>query len=142
MSDLTARMAECLRMCREHIGQPRWAFNESAVRDRIDALLTEAEQRGEAKPVAYAALTRDGKSIARFDGRMMVSDARNEHHPVPLYAAPQPAVPEGCVLVPREPTREMHRAALDSDGTVFGTYAAMLAAAPTPRGGGWRQGIT
>lgn len=53
-----------------------------------------------------------------------------------LYAAPQPAVPEGWVMVPREPTEAMVQAAFDAlpgyalEGNIRRHYRAMLAAAP------------
>lgn len=66
---------------------------------------------------------------------------------VPLYAAPQPAIPDGWKLVPVEPTWEMTRAGFTFDvwkcsecGTQGGLshnklsqlYHEMLAAAPEP----------
>jgi hypothetical protein len=44
----------------------------------------------EQEPVLWARLTESGK-VARFDGRLMVCEHRNEHHTDPLYARP-PAV--------------------------------------------------
>lgn len=59
-----------------------------------------------------------------------------------LIAAPQPAaMPEGFVLVPKEPTPDMRAKAADAylgshgygDAWISAVYAAMLAAAPQPR---------
>ena len=56
-----------------------------------------------------------------------------------IAAALRLAVPEGMVMVPREPTREMVNAARTSDhwpsllsGEAQAIYCAMLAAAPKP----------
>ena len=56
-----------------------------------------------------------------------------------MTAALRLAVPEGMVMVPREPTREMVNAARTSDhwpsllsGEAQAIYRAMLAAAPKP----------
>lgn len=154
-TDLVKRMTSALREARA------WVPNGGDYVDlcaHIDALLAEAEQRGEPKPVAHCALTPAG-NIAYFDGRpmVMVGPVGNKHHPTPLYAAaPQPAVPEGFVLVPREPTEEMVEAAREVKRqrllkavndtkagrepntmglmmAVAEEWSAMLAAAPEPK---------
>jgi hypothetical protein len=52
----------------------------------------------------------------------------------PLYAQPVPALPEGWVAVPREPTREMleqaNIARYDKHDSLGNVYAAMIEAAP------------
>ena len=60
-------------------------------------------------------------------------------HRIAVAAALRLAVPEGFVVVPREPTREMVNAARTSDhwpsllsGEAQANYRAMLAAAPKP----------
>ena len=67
------------------------------------------------------------------------------HRLVTLYAAPQPAIPPGFVLVPEEPTPEMCAAGVQAlysasvgDFETTGsevriTYSAMLAARPQPK---------
>ena len=61
------------------------------------------------------------------------------HRLVTLYAAPQPAIPPGFVLVPEEPTPEMRAAAFMADKgssihhACADIYRAMLAARPQPK---------
>lgn len=71
--------------------------------------------------------------------------ADGDERAVPLYthAAPAPQIPDGWVLVPKEPTDAMCEAAWESDATDYVgehkrihradlAYKAMLAAAPKP----------
>ena len=79
------------------------------------------------EPVAWAATSDEGKVEAlgfnasrRFD--------------TPLFLAPPPAVPDGYVLVPKEPTKEMLSAGCQKLGALYGhhgarsMYQAMIAA--------------
>lgn len=96
--------------------------------------------RSQGKPVAFDAWAGDEPyHVFRTE-----ASARNyveglsEHHDdarvVPLYAAPQPAIPDGWKLVPMEPTEEMLRSAFYEAGGSYenteGIYSAMLAASP------------
>lgn len=138
MSDLTKRMADALRDAREdcaatlfHIAEygdgkdgPGYA-NQAALLGRIDALLAEHDaqpERGE--PVAWRTIYSTGEGTHSHEYNE-TGDGE------PLYlVAQQAAVPPGYVLVPIEPTKQMYIAGLDADGTVFGIYKAMIAAAP------------
>ena len=53
-----------------------------------------------------------------------------------VYVRPQPAIPEGWQLVPKEPTQEMREAFVEAfqRGTLAYAASAMLAAAPQPTG--------
>ena len=117
--------------------------------DEVQALARIALAVMDSEPVAYM-----------WDSERKDIDApgfyRREHHffaesnvkkwggeVIPLYrhAQPAPVVPDGYVLVPREPTAEMIAAAMDCEDVLFNSdetfcvqfgniYAAMIAAAP------------
>ncbi|KMK13560.1 hypothetical protein ABW09_23460 [Pluralibacter gergoviae] len=88
---------------------------------RLDDLRLESGEKGE---------------LARWVIQLQ-TDLDNERR----KAGNSPAIPEGYVLVPREPTAEMIAAAMDCEDVLFNSdetfcvqfgniYAAMLAAAP------------
>jgi hypothetical protein len=93
----------------------------------------------EAQPVAW--IDDDGEAISDAKKRRMTTDgsasarsAAAYNRPAFLYAQPVPALPEGWVAVPREPTREMleqaNTARYDKHDSLGNVYAAMIAAAP------------
>ncbi len=92
----------------------------------------------EAEPIGY---------MNRFTGRVFSLDEQpgadtDTDVYEPVYAAPPaPVVPDGCALVPVEPTDEMIAAAMNCEDVMFNSdesfcvqfgniYEAMLAAAP------------
>ena len=72
------------------------------------------------EPVAW--MGRDGEDF---------SYKESSYFTKPLFLAPPPATPEGYVLVPKEPTKKMQKAALAAEDDAFGVgiYKAMIAAA-------------
>ena len=75
------------------------------------------------------------RCITNLDYRS-VTEAESGVEYVPLFLAPPPAVPEGYVLVPKEPTEEMCAEGCLKVGALYGNrgarsmYQAMIAAAP------------
>ena len=102
------------------------------------------EQR--ARELLAAEYERDGSTFVadciRHDAEVVTVERRALRA---IEAALRLAVPEGMVMVPREPTREMVNAARTSDhwpsllsGEAQAIYCAMLAAAPTVSAEGGR----
>lgn len=120
-------------------------YNEDVI---VAAWNKRAKHAGEARePVAWHIGNADG-SINKI-GAVYIRRSLAEKHIasyaegeldasiVPLYAAPQPAaVPDGFVLVPKEPTPAMSAAGFsvsEAEHDPAGVYRAMIAAAPQPR---------
>jgi len=91
--------------------------------------------QGEAEPVAY--LDEDGRVVrisedGSGDGGFVSKGRAIPDCWRPLYTAPQPAVPEGYVLVPIDPNKNMI-GVIENEHDVWGTahdlYAALLSAA-------------
>lgn len=130
---------ELLQKCLTRMYGHFWA-------DDLCADLREALAQPQAEPVCWA--------LPRGDGFVLDVICPDEHkrheggYTVPLYAtppaqpAPAPVVPEGWVMVPREPTVEMRRAAAkwlthyhlmrpaDKTNAITDAWIAMIAAAP------------
>lgn len=122
----------------------------------IEIIETDHVQCGEASYLARMALAAlDAEPVGEFyeDGplnwyQISNGDRVPDNRRIPLYRHAQPAtsgnspvIPEGYVLVPREPTAEMIAAAMDCDDVLFNSdetfcvqfgniYEAMIAAAP------------
>lgn len=107
------------------------------LRAELDAL------RGQ-EPVAFAHYWRGGDRRALSWVSAIPADFAEGHSVAPLFLTPKPAIPDGFMLVPKEPTPEMISAALGNTSGirgfneaaygrgVAGDYRAMLAAAPKP----------
>lgn len=110
-----------------------WADREALLFQAWQAALN---HQAKSEPVGYVLET------PSMYGAMIINGLK---HNTPLYAAPQPPqsieadkMPEGFVLVPKEPTNLMVEAAeRDAGGMlsvddIVDAYRAMLAAAPSP----------
>jgi len=98
----------------------------------LDAIASLQAMQGEAEPVAWVKIERGEITHAELsDGSGVDFDLRGAGY-VPLYSHPQPAVPEGYMLVPIDPNKNMI-GVIENEHDVWGTahdlYAALLSAA-------------
>jgi hypothetical protein len=97
MSDAIQQAIEALRMTKYCI--PAYGFHaEKVTIDEAIAGLQALQHSGE--PVAWMSPNKQSLEFSR-------PDTVYGSHTIPLYASPQPVVPEGYVLVPVEPTEAM-----------------------------------
>jgi hypothetical protein len=86
----------------------------------------------EQEPVAWGVVASNTGQICRVELDFDEVHDHDQRYIVPLYAAPQPAIPEGFVLVPVEPTQEMLDVILNTHdvyGFAADLYKALLDAA-------------
>ncbi|HEQ2047821.1 TPA: DUF551 domain-containing protein [Raoultella ornithinolytica] len=109
----------------------------------LNIIETDHVQCGEASALARMALAAmDSEPVAHVDPHCVHNIIWTDYGVAlenigvgaPLFAAPQPApvMPDGYVLVPKEPTEEMNKAgwsAMNEHDAINPTYRAMLAAA-------------
>ena len=107
--------------------------------EKVAALEAElAKLRAGQEPVAWVSWTNEDPE---WKLKMLAEPVHPPVVPLKLYTAPQPsAVPDGCMIVPIQPTEEMRKRAQDylaaegmivSDWLVHTVYTEMLAAAPS-----------
>lgn len=87
----------------------------------------------QAEPVAWERYIGD-----QFHSLSRTRSGWNENYCKPLYARPT-AAPAGCVVAPKEPTKEMvkagYRAGMVGDEIAYDIYRAMIAAVPGEKHG-------
>lgn len=106
--------------------EPGAAGNANVFARAIDAAVREEMAQGQ-EPVAWLDLTRFSRAAMTYASSFKVS-----YRQTPLYAAP--VIPDGMVMVPREPSDQMIHAAKrngaeGSDEEIASDYRAMIVAA-------------
>lgn len=95
----------------------------------------------DSEPVAWLLSGGGAKNVVCFDSGNAYADPLREVTPLYRHAQPAPVLPDGYVMVPKEPTEDMIAAAMNCDDVRFNSdesfcvqfwniYEAMLAAAP------------
>lgn len=109
--------------------EPGAAGNANVFARAIEAAVR--EEMAKQRPATwFIDVTTDGKSEGRYE--VAAKEYWGEDFTIPLYAAP--VVPDGMVMVPREPSDRMIHAAKrngaeGSDEEIASDYRAMIAAA-------------
>jgi uncharacterized protein YbdZ (MbtH family) len=120
----------------------RFAHAQMSEKEIAESAWQAARQSSQSEPVAWKLIGTDGKRSAVTDSIENVAEAiklnsvGREINVIPLYAAPQQAIPSGWKLVPIEPTKEMVIAGFAKMLEVGKRetaehYRAMIAASPT-----------